>query len=78
MIGRSLLTKYRPGFINSATGLGNTLINVGTVHHWEASATAKSTIIITTIYLVVFTVPLIWYGFSIWRMEGLKEKNDEP
>ncbi|KFX98023.1 hypothetical protein O988_04569 [Pseudogymnoascus sp. VKM F-3808] len=49
-----------PGFINSATGLGNTLINVGTVHHWEVSATAKSTIIITTIYLGVFTAPLIW------------------
>ncbi|KFY69655.1 hypothetical protein V496_00061 [Pseudogymnoascus sp. VKM F-4515 (FW-2607)] len=49
-----------PGFINSATGLGNTLINVGTVHHWEVSTTAKSTIIITTIYLGVFTVPLIW------------------
>ncbi|KAH6691765.1 hypothetical protein BKA61DRAFT_442015, partial [Leptodontidium sp. MPI-SDFR-AT-0119] len=55
-----------PGFINSATGLANTLVSVGTVHHWEVSATAKSTIIITTIYLGIFAVPLIWYSPSLW------------
>ncbi|KAH8587840.1 hypothetical protein B0O99DRAFT_640712, partial [Bisporella sp. PMI_857] len=58
-----------PGFINSATGLGNALISVGTVHHWEVSATAKSTIIITTSYLGIFTVPLLWYSLSLWRMK---------
>ncbi|KAH6667346.1 hypothetical protein B0J14DRAFT_489871 [Halenospora varia] len=66
-----------PGFINSATGLGNTLISVGTVHYWEVSATAKSTIIITTIYLGVFAFPLIWYSLSLWRMEGDQEKKNE-
>jgi hypothetical protein len=67
------IDEIRPGFINSATGLGNTLINVGTVHHWEISGTAKSTIIVTTIYLGVFAVPLVFYSLSLWRMKGRQE-----